>query len=104
MSDATSELLDYIQSQIDDIATIHTQAKKALNEVQGKDHVTKWKRKVIAGLAPHVSPAYLQHITSEWLETSYFVVDVFDEIADDVEMCRRHLKKLAKDVQASGIP
>lgn len=104
MSDATSELLNYIQSQIDDIPTIQSQAEKALNEVQGKDHVTKWKRKVIAGLAPYVSPAYLQHITREWLETTYFVVDVFDEIADEVEMCRRHLKKLAKDIQVSGIP
>ena len=104
MSDATSELLDYIQSQIDEITTIQSQAEKALNEVQGKDHVTKWKRKVIAGLSPYVSPAYLQHITSEWLETTYFVGDVFDEIADDVEMCRRHLKKLAKNVQESGIP
>jgi hypothetical protein len=104
VSDATSELLVYIQSQIDEITTIQSQAEKALNEVQGKDHVTKWKRKVIAGLSPYVSPAYLQHITSEWLETTYFVGDVFDEIADDVEMCRRHLKKLAKDVQESGIP
>ena len=104
MSDATSELLDYIQSQIDENATIHSQAKKALNEVQGRDHVTKWKRKVIAGLSPYVSPAYLQRITGEWLETPYFVGDVFDEIADEVEMCRRHLKKMAKDVQESGIP
>ncbi len=104
MSDTTLELLDYLQSQIDEITTIHAQAKKSLNEVQGKDHVMKWKRKMIAGLAPHVSPAYLQHITSEWLETTYFVGDVFDEIADDVEMCRRHLKKLLKEIQVSGIP
>jgi len=104
VSDAISELLDYIQSQIDEIATIHSQAKKALNEVQGKDYVTKWKRTVIAGLAPHLSQAYLQHMTSEWIETTYFVGDVFDEIADDLDMCRRHLKKLAKDVQSSGIP
>ena len=104
MSDATSELLDYLQSQIDDIDTIQSQADKALNEVQGKDHVTKWKRKVIAGLAPYVSPTYLQLITSEWLETIYFVGDGFDEITDDLDMCRRHLKKMAKDVQESGIP
>ena len=45
-----------------------------------------------------------QHITKEWLETSYFVGDVFDELADEVDMCRRHLKKLAKDIQITGIP
>jgi len=104
MSDSPSELLDFIQSQIDEITTIHAQAEKALNAVQGKDHVTKWKRKVVDGLAPFVSPEYLQHITKEWLETTYFVGDVFDELADEVDMCRRHLKKLAKDIQTTGIP
>ena len=104
MNDQSSELLAYIQSQIEEINTIHAQAEKALNAVQGKDHVTKWKRKVIDGLEPYVSQAYLQHITKEWLETTYFVGDVFDELADEVDMCRRHLKKLVKDIQTTGIP
>ncbi len=104
MSDQTSELLDYIQRQLDEITSIHAEAEKALNAVQGKDHVTKWKKKVIEGLSSFVSPEYLHNITKEWLETSYFVGDVFDELADEVDMCRRHLKKLAKDIQANGIP
>jgi hypothetical protein len=104
MTAQSPELLAYIQSQIEELNTIHAQAEKALNAVQGKDHLTKWKRKVVEGLTPYVSPAYLQHITMEWLETTYFVGDVFDELADEVDMCRRHLKKLAKDIQSSGIP
>jgi len=104
MTDQSAELLGYIQSHIEELNTIHLQAEKALNAVQGKDHVTKWKRKVVDGLAPYVSPEYLQHITKEWLETSYFVGDVFDELADEVDMCRRHLKKLAKEIQTSGVP
>jgi len=104
MTAQSPELLTYIQTQIEELNTIHAQAEKALNAVQGKDHLTKWKRKVVEGLTPFVSPAYLQHITKEWLETTYFVGDVFDELADEVDMCRRHLKKLAKDIQSSGIP
>ncbi len=107
MSDETSEpseLLAYIHTQIDEITTIHAEAEKAINAVQGKDHVTKWKRKVVEGLAPHVSSEYLRHIRKEWLETTYFVGDVFDELADEVDMCRRHLKKLAKNIQTTGIP
>jgi hypothetical protein len=104
MSDQKEELLNYIQVHLEELNLIHEQAEKALNAVQGKDHVTKWKRKVVAGLAPFVSPAYLQHITKEWLETAYFVGDIFDELADEVDMCRRHLKKLAKDIPISGIP
>ncbi|TFG62770.1 MAG: hypothetical protein E4H32_05350 [Nitrospirales bacterium] len=104
MTEQESELLSYIQSQIEAITTIHAQAEKALNAVQGKDHVMKWKRTVVGGLASYVSQEYLQHITKEWLETNYFVGDVFDELADEVDMCRRHLKKLAKDIQTSGVP
>ncbi len=104
MSDASSELLAYIQSQLDEISSIHDQAEKALNAVQGKDHVTKWKRKVIEGLAPFVSQLYLQNLKKEWLETTYFVGDVFDELSDEVDMCRRHLKRLAKDIRETGIP
>jgi len=32
------------------------------------------------------------------------VAEMFDELSDEVDMCRRHLKKLAKDIQSSGIP
>lgn len=104
MTDQSSELLAYIESRLTELNTIHEQAEKALNAVQGKDHVTKWKRKVVEELKPLVSPAYLQNLSSEWLETSYFVGDVFDELSDEVDMCRRHLKKLAKEIQSSGIP
>lgn len=104
MSDQTSELLSYIQKQLGELHIIHEQAEKALNAVQGKDHLTQWKKKVVAELSPFVSPAYRQHLSKEWLETTYFVGDVFDELSDEVDMCRRHLKKLAKDIQSSGIP
>ena len=104
MTDQRPELLAYIQNRLAELNTIHEQAEKALNAVQGKEHVTKWKRKVVEELTPFVSPLYLQRLSDEWLETTYFVGDVFDELSDEVDMCRRHLKKLAKDIQSSGIP
>jgi hypothetical protein len=104
MTDHTSELLSYIQDRLAELHLIHEQAEKALNAVQGKDHLAKWKRKVVGELSPYVSPAYRQHLSKEWLETTYFVGDVFDELSDEVDMCRRHLKKLAKEIESSGIP
>ena len=56
MNDQAPELLAYIQSRLAELNTIHEQAEKALNAVQGKDHVTKWKRKVVEELTPLVSP------------------------------------------------
>jgi hypothetical protein len=104
MTEQSHELLAFIQKQLAELNTIHKQAEKALNAVQGIDHVTKWKRKVVEELTPFVSPSYLQHLSTEWLETTYFVGDVFDELSDEVDMCRRHLKKLAKEIESSGIP
>ena len=104
MTEQESELVTYIQTCIEELTVIHQEAQKALNGIQGNDHVTKWKRKVVEGLVPFVSAEYVQRITLEWLETSYFVGNVFDELADDVDMCRRHLKKLVKEVQTTGIP
>ena len=102
--DPTQELLHYIQGQLGELDKIHDQAEKALNAVQGKDHVTRWKKKVIEELAAFVSEGYVQQLSKDWIETTYFVGDVFDELADEVDMCRRHLKKLAKEVQSKGIP
>ncbi len=104
MKDQTTALLTYIHTHIDELATIHAQAEKALNAVQGKDHVTKWKKKVVEGLAPFVSETYLTNMKKDWLETTYFVGDVFDELADEVDMCRRHLRRLSKEIQTTGIP
>jgi hypothetical protein len=104
MSGQTQELLEYIQGQLSELDKIHAQAEKALNAVQGKEHVTKWKRKVIGELAAFVSEGYIQGLSKDWLETTYFVGDVFDELADEVDMCRRHLKRLSKEVQSGGIP
>lgn len=104
MTEQSKDLLAYIHNQLTELETIHKQAEKALNAVQGIDHVTKWKRKVVEELTPFVSSAYLQQLSNEWLETSYFVGDVFDELSDEVDMCRRHLKKLAKEIEISGIP
>ena len=102
--DPMQELLHYIQGQLGELDKIHEQAEKALNAVQGKDHVTRWKKKVIGELAAFVSEGYVQQLSKDWIETTYFVGDVFDELADEVDMCRRHLKKLAKEIQSKGIP
>ena len=102
--DKTQELLTYIQGKLGELDKIHEQAEKALNAVQGKEQVTKWKKKVIEELAPFLSKGYVRQISNDWIDTTYFVGDVFDELADEIDMCRRHLLKLTKEIQSKGIP
>ncbi len=76
----------------------------ALNAVQGKERLQKWKKQVVMAVTDHISQGLGKRLSKDWLETSYVAGDLFDELSDDVEMCRRHLKKLVKDIQTNGLP
>ena len=45
-----------------------------------------------------VGSGYGKRLSIDWLETAFAAGDMYDEIADDVAMCLRHLKKLIKEV------
>ena len=104
MTERDQNAIDYIQKQLQDLDGIHQKALDALNAVQGKDRLQNWKKQVVGGIAERVSPEHGKQFSKDWLETSYFVGDLFEELSDEVEMCRRHLKKLAKEIQLNGVP
>ena len=104
MNERDQTAFDYIQKQLQDLDAIHQKAIDALNAVQGKDRLLNWKKQVVGGIAEMVSPEHGKQFSKDWIETSYFVGDLFDELSDEVEMCRRHLKKLAKEIQLNGLP
>ena len=104
MNERDQTAFDYIQKQLQDLEAIHQKALDALNAVQGKDRLLNWKKEVVEGIAEMVSQEHGKRFSKDWIETSYFVGDLFDELSDEVEMCRRHLKKLAKEIQLNGLP
>ena len=96
--------LDFLQLQIQSLDTIHQEALNALNAVQGNDRLQKWKKQVVMAVTEHISQEQGKRLSTDWLETSYVAGDLFDELSDDVEMCRRHLKRLAKEIETNGLP
>ena len=96
--------IEFIDQKVQELDTIHKEALNALNAVLGKDRLLAWKKQVVGLVSEKINQDHGQQLSKDWLETSYFVGDLFDELADDVEMCRRHLKKLSKDIQANGLP
>ena len=104
MTEHEQSALDYIQLQIQSLDGIHQEAIDAFNAVQGKDRLLKWKRQVVQTVSDYISQEHGKRLATDWLDTAYFVGDLFDELSDDVEMCRRHLKRLAKDIQTNGLP
>lgn len=104
MTEREQAALDFIQHQIQALDKIHQEAMNALNAVQGNERLQKWKKQVVMAVSEHISPELGKRLSKDWLETSYVAGDLFDELSDDVEMCRRHLKKLVKDIQSNGLP
>ena len=103
MNEREQAALDFIQHQIQSLDMIHKEALNALNAVQGNERVQKWKKQVVAAITEHISEEQGKRLSKDWLETSYVAGDLFDELSDDVDMCRRHLKRVAKEIQANGL-
>ena len=103
MTEREQTALDYIQQQIEALDGIHQYALDALNAVQGIERLQRWKKQVVQTVIDQISQEQGKQLSKDWLETTYVGGDLFDELSDDVEMCRRHLKKFAKDIQANGL-
>ena len=104
MTEREQAAVDFIQLKVKELEEIHEKALDALNAVQGRDQVVKWKKEALDALRGKISEAHARQLSKDWLETSYIVGDLFDELSDDVDMCRRHLKKLIKDIETNGLP
>ncbi|GJL65599.1 MAG: hypothetical protein NPIRA05_05700 [Nitrospirales bacterium] len=104
MTEREQEAIDSILLKLKELEQIHEKALEALNAVQGRDQVVQWKKDALVSLKGKISESVEKQLAKDWLETSYIVGDLFDELSDDVDMCRRHLKKLLKDIQTHGLP
>ena len=104
MTEREQAAVDFIHLKVKELGEIHEKALNALNAVQGRDQVVKWKKEALDALSGKISEAHSKQLSKDWLETSYIVGDLFDELSDDVDMCRRHLKKLVKEIETNGLP
>ena len=104
MTEREQAALEFLEHQLQGMEVIHKQAMDSLNAVLGKEHLQKWKKQVLTVLAEKVTPEHAKQLSKDWLETVFFAGDLFDELSDDVDMCRRHLKKLVKEIQTKGLP
>ena len=104
MTEREQAAVEFIGETLQELESIHAKALDALNAVQGKDQLQSWKKQALVALARKVGEEHARQLSKDWLETSYFVGDLFDELSDEVEMCRRHLKKIVKEIQTKGLP
>ncbi len=103
MTEREQTAFDFIQQQIQALDGIHEHALDALNAVQGIERLQKWKKQIVLTVTDYISQEQGKQLSKDWLETTYVGADLFDELSDDVDMCRRQLKKLAKEIQTNGL-
>ena len=105
MSEREQVALGFLRQQVKDLEAIQSQAMNAVNAVLAKEQFQKWKRHVLTLLAEKVGSGYAQRLTKDWLETAFQWGSggLYEELADDIDMCFRQLKKLTKEIEKQGL-
>ena len=95
--------LKFLQYHIQELGVIDKHVAQALNAILAKEQFQKWKRRTLEKLSVQVGPGYAKRLTHDWLESSFAGADMYEEIADEIDMCTRQLKKLNKEIEANGL-
>jgi len=103
MNQHEQDAIDFLKKQLQDLETIQPHALQTTNAVLAKEQFLKWKKFVVNSVSEKLGPSYGRRLSIDWLETAFAGGDMYDEIADDIEMCMRQLKKLIKDVETQGL-
>ena len=103
MSDRKQAALEFLKKQLNDLEIIQPRALETTNAILAKERFHKWKLFVIGAVTEKLGPTYGQRLQTDWIDTAYAGGDMYDEIADDIEMCLRQLKKLIFEVQTKGL-
>jgi len=103
MSDRQQAALEFLKKQLKDLETIQPHALETTNAILAKERIHKWKLFVISAVGEKLGPTYGQRLQTDWIDTAYAGGDMYDEIADDIEMCLRQIKKLIFEVEKKGL-
>ena len=103
MNEREQTALAFLNKQINDLETIQPHVLETTNAVLAKEQFLKWKKFVVNAVSEKLGSSYGKRLSVDWLETAFAGGDMYDEIADDIEMCIRQLKGLIKEVETKGL-
>ncbi len=103
MNEREQTALVFLKKQIKDLETIQPHVLETTNAILAKEQFFKWKKFVVNAVSEKLGSSYGKRLSVDWLETAFAGGDMYDEIADDIDMCLRQLKKLTKEVETKGL-
>ena len=95
--------LEFLRQQIKNLEVIHVEVMKAVNAVLAKEQFQKWKRNALVEIKEKVGESYAKSLSEHWLEGVFHGADLYDELDDDVQMCLRQLRRLAREIETKGL-
>ena len=103
MNEREQTALVFLKKQLRDLETIQPHALETTNAILAKEQFLKWKQFVVDAVSEKLGSNYGKRMSIDWLETAFAGGDMYDEIADDIDMCLRQLKGLIKEVETKGL-
>ena len=103
MDEREQAALSFLKKQVKDLETIQPHVLETTNAILAKEQFFKWKKFVVNAVSEKLGSSYGKRLSVDWLETAFAGGDMYDEIADDIEMCIRQLKGLIKEVETKGL-
>ena len=103
MNEREQTALAFLSKQIKALETIQPYVLDTTNAILAKEQFLKWKKFVVDSVSEKLGSSYGKRLSIDWLETAFAGGDMYDEIADDIEMCIRKLKGLTKEVETKGL-
>ena len=103
MNEREQTALEFLRKQLKDLETIQPHALETTNAILAKEQFLKWKKFVVDSVSEKLGSSYGKRLSIDWLETAFAGGDMYDEIADDIDMCLRQLKGLIKEVETKGL-
>jgi len=103
MNEREQTALQFLRKQLKDLEIIQPHALETTNAILAKEQFLKWKKFVVDSVSEKLGSSYGKRLSIDWLETAFAGGDMYDEIADDIEMCIRQLKGLIKEVETKGL-
>lgn len=92
--------LHFLSEQIHALEQFQQDAHKTLNALGTQELFLKWKKQTLKKISEQVGETYAKQLEGDWLQASFVTGDVFEELYDDIDMCLRHLKRLAKEIKS----
>ncbi len=100
MTEAGRAAIESIKRQLQDLESEAVKIAQNTNAVAGKEKLQKWKERAAQTLSRDAGSVYGNRLANMKMSTGFYYGDMHDELADEVDLYRKLLKDLIKEIEA----